>query len=558
MNSKQPIIFNKKYMYSRIALLATSFLVTGQLIAQRDTTKKQSIDINSSFKPVLRSAAKINFSGSQLTADTTRPNLLYSIPAQNLFYAYQPISLKPLALEQDTNLYLGNRRYLKAGFGNFNTPYVSAGVSLGDGRTSLVNISGSYISSKGKEIVNQDYSQLNVKGAGSYFGKKNEVYAGASYSQDNYYLYGYDHNVYSFKRDEIRQQFQDITLTGGIKNTTTTSLKISYNPNAEVNFFTNKNRASETTLKINLPVEKQFGESFAFKVEAKADLTNYSSTGILANNIRFSNNLVQVAPAFIYHSPRLSFNGGVTPTWNNGKFVLLPNFYVEGQVKEKVFMVQAGWVGRYLKNTYKNLSGINPYLGPLTAENNTKEVEYYGGIKATVGKHFNFNAKVGYITYNDFPLYINDTATDNKTFLISNESKMKDLRIHGDISYINQDKFTFTAGLTINGYTGLQDHRKAWNTVPLEFTSALRYWAFKKLLLKGDFYFFAGGNALEKNNTSRAFTGGSDLSAGAEYQVNKQFSVWFDVNNIFDKKYERWHNYPVYGLNALGGILIHF
>ena len=545
-------------MYSRIILSAITCLVSGRLMAQRDTAKKQSIDINSAYKPVLRNAVKINFSGSQLTADTAKPNLLYSIPSQNLFYAYQPISLKPLALEQDTNLYLGNRRYLKAGFGNFNTPYISAGVSLGDGKTSLINISGSYISSKGKAIVNQDYSQLNVKGTGSYFGKKNEVYAGASYSQNYYYLYGYDHNIYTFKKDQLRQQFQDITFTGGIRNTITTPLRISYNPNAEVNFFTNKNKLSETTLKINLPVQKQFGESVSFKVEGKADFTNYSTTGITANNIKFSNNIVQVAPAIIYYSPRLSINGGVTPAWNNGKFVLLPNIYAEAQLQEKVFMLQGGWIGRYIKNTYQNLSDANPYLGPVTAQNNTKETEFYGGIKATVGKHFNFNAKAGVISYTDFPLYINDTATDSKSFLISNESKMNDLRIHGDISYINQDKFTFTAGLTFNGYTGLQANRKAWNTVPLEFTSALRYWALKKLLLKGDFYFFAGGNALQKNNTSFAFTGGSDLSAGAEYQVNKQFSIWLDVNNIFDNKYERWHNYPVYGLNVLGGILIHF
>ncbi|MEO7562785.1 MAG: hypothetical protein ABIT07_09320, partial [Ferruginibacter sp.] len=355
-----------------------------------------------------------------------------------------------------------------------------------------------------------------------------------------------------------RQQFEEITLTGGLRNTSATPLKINYNPNLEVNFFTNKNKLSESTIKVYLPVEKQFGESLSFKVEGKADLTNYSSTGILPDNIRFSNNLVQVSPALLYHSPRLSLNAGVTPTWNNGKFVLLPNFYAEGQVQEKVFMLQAGWIGRYIKNTYRNLTRINPYLAPLLVQNNTKETEFYGGLKATVGKHFNFSGQAGWITYNDFPLFINDTATDSKSFLISNESKLNDLRIHGDISYINQDKFTFTAGLTFNGYTGLQDNRKAWNTVPLEFTSALRYWALKKLLLKGDFYFFSGGNTLEKNNTSRAFTGGSDLSAGAEYQVNKQFSLWLDVNNIFDNKYERWHNYPVYGLNVLGGILVHF
>jgi hypothetical protein len=38
--------------------------------------------------------------------------------------------LKPLALQEDTNLYLGMRNFIKAGFGNFATPYVNAGLVL--------------------------------------------------------------------------------------------------------------------------------------------------------------------------------------------------------------------------------------------------------------------------------------------------------------------------------------------------------------------------------------------------------------------------------------------
>ena len=55
-----------------------------------------------------------------------------------------------------------------------------------------------------------------------------------------------------------------------------------------------------------------------------------------------------------------------------------------------------------------------------------------------------------------------------------------------------------------------------------------------------------------------SFKGGSDLSAGAEFKINRQFSAFLDVNNIFGNKYERWHQYEVYGLNVLGGIIIHF
>ena len=141
--------------------------------AQIDTAKKQTIDITSSYKPVLRNAVKINFSASHLNADTTKPKMNYTVPSQNLFYAYQPISLRPLALQQDTNLYLGIRNYIKLGYGNYSTPYVNAGFSFGDGKKMLVNLYANYISSKGK-IANQDYTQLQIKANAIFFTPKNE------------------------------------------------------------------------------------------------------------------------------------------------------------------------------------------------------------------------------------------------------------------------------------------------------------------------------------------------------------------------------------------------
>ncbi len=551
-NAKRKEMFSKKY----IVLPVTLCLLSMASFAQRDTSKRTTIDITSSYKPVLRNAVKINLSAAQLNADTSRPNLVYNIPAQNLFYTYQPIPLKPVALQQDSNLYLGLRNYLKVGFGNFSTPYVSGGFSFGDGRKSLVNLYADYISSKGK-IKYQDYSQLNIKATGSYFMPKNEFYGSATISQSDNYLYGYDHALYNYKKDSVRQQFQDIALRAGLRNTVAGEYGISYDPSITISSFTNKDKLTESSLVLNAPVEKQFGEAFAVKVEGRADITSFNTKG-LTNNINISNNVFQLAPALNFSSPRFSINAGITPTWDNGKFVWLPNVYAEAQIQEKVLLFQAGWVGRYTKNTFRNLSAMNPYLQTLTTQNNTKEIEYYGGIKATLGKHFNFNAKAGWITYTNLPFFINDTATDNKAFKISNESKVNDLRIHGDLSYINQDKFTLTAGLTFNGYTGMQSNAKAWNTVPMEFTSSLRWWAFKQVLLKGDFYAFGGGNYLVKGNTARTFNTGTDLSAGVEFKINKMFSAWLDVNNILNNKYERWHNYEVYGLNLLGGVRINF
>jgi hypothetical protein len=547
--------------------MSTKIIITGLIFcfsgmaafAQKDTIRKQTIDITSSYKPVLRNAVKINFSASNLNADVSKPALSYNIPPQNLFYTYQPMSLKPLALTQDTSLDLGSRNFAKVGIGNYSTPFVSAGFSFGDGKKSLVNVYADYISSKGK-IQYQDYNQVNIKASGSYFTERNEVYGSAGISQNDYYLYGYDHQLHNYSKADLLQRFTNVKLKGGIRNKDKNETGINYNPSMEINIFNVQNKLAENSILLEAPVEKTIDDVFSVKVSAKADVTSFTTRNYIPANVKLNNNIFSITPEIIYATPLLSLHGGVTPTWDNGKLSVLPNIYGEAQIEDKPFLVQAGLVGRFIKNNFQNLSAINPYLATIGTQLNTKETELYAGIKASAGKHFNFSAKAGLISYKNLPFFINDTAnaSDMKSFKISNESKVTDLRIHGDMSFISQDKFTITGGLTFNGYTGMHDNAKAWGTIPVEINASLRWWAFKEVMLKSDFKTFTGGPYLLANNVNKTLSGAADLSAGIEVAINKKISAWFDINNLFNNKYQRWYGYEVYGLNVLGGVIVKF
>ena len=135
---------------------------------------------------------------------------------------------------------------------------------------------------------------------------------------------------------------------------------------------------------------------------------------------------------------------------------------------------------------------------------------------------------------------------------------MADLRIHGDMSFISQDKFTITGGLTFNGYTGMHDNARPWGTVPVEINASMRWWAFKQVMLKGDFKTFTGGPYLLANNVNKNLSGAADLSGGIEVEITKKISAWFDINNILNDKYQRWYGYEVYGLNVLAGVIVKF
>ena len=143
-------------------LLGAGILLAGVASAQ-DTTRRptRSVEVTSTFKPVLKDAAKINMNATPPQADTTRPRLQYNIPNQNLLFAFQPGTLKPLALDVDTGGRWSNESYVKVGYGSLKTPYLESGISLGDGKTAGLNVYARHMASSGKREY-QDFSNSNV------------------------------------------------------------------------------------------------------------------------------------------------------------------------------------------------------------------------------------------------------------------------------------------------------------------------------------------------------------------------------------------------------------
>ena len=167
------IITLSHYHTMRFIITAT-ILLAAIFASAQDTTKKKEVNITSSFKPTLKEAAKINFNATPPTSDTTRPRLQYNIPNQNLAFAFQPGTLKPLALQVDTGGKWDNESYVKIGYGNFKSPFIQAGLSAGDGRNTGLNAYVKHNSSHGK-IDLQDYKSSSVDVSGFFKIAKNNL-----------------------------------------------------------------------------------------------------------------------------------------------------------------------------------------------------------------------------------------------------------------------------------------------------------------------------------------------------------------------------------------------
>ena len=540
----------------QIALLACGVIVFYSSSWAQDSSKRKTIEITSTFKPVLREAVKINFNAAPPSVDSSRAILNYNIPVQNLFLSYQPGSLKPVALDIDSVSAWKYSNYIKAGVGNVHIPFLQAGFSFGDGKNSYLNVFAKQLSSKGS-IPFQKNSQTGVGVAGTLKTQKNLEWNGnIGFSSDDYFFYGFRPDSLSFSKSELRQRFQTFEGKISLRNTEPTSYGLSYYPNFKTSVFSGKNefrKATEANTVLDLPLEKTFGKSFGFKAGFTADLTSYRP----ASKKTIQNNLYYFSPSLLLKTPNLFLQTGMIPSWDNGVFTMLPNILADITTNDKRFTLQLGWIGYYNKGTYQRFASINPWIIQPDVLYNTRVQERYAGFKGSVLNHFTYSAKVGFVQYRNMPLFVND-STDGKTFLTVYSSAMEALQLHGEIGYTQGEKFSASAKLTWNQYSKIKDQTRAWGLLPFEFSTALNWQVLKDVWIKSELNAWDGAAYRTKTKEPRKGETGFDLNAGVEFKITKQFNLWLQFNNIFDNNYERWHQYEVYGFNMLGGVVFSF
>ncbi len=522
-------------------------------LPQKDTIPQRTVIVTSAFTPSLKKTAKINFNAGIPVPDTTRPVLKYNVPVQNLFFTYESPAIKPLALQIDSLIHWESSNFVKVGYGNYTTPYLQAGVSFGDGVHSVLNVFGKYTSSKGP-IPFQQSSKTSLQAIGFFTNEKNtqEWMGQLHYDGSTQYGYGFVPDTLVFTKDELRKRYSSFGGKIGVRNKTINAANISYNPTLSLDLFADNHSGSETNFKLDAPMSRSFGKIFSFNLGLTADITSFKS-----DTTHINNNLYYLTPAVQFKTPNVIFNAGLIPSWDNQVFSMLPNFSAEAKIKDESFRIIAGWIGYFNKTTYQYLAGLNPWIQQPQQLQNTRMTEQYAGFKGSAGSHITYNAQVSFIKYNNQPLFLNDSITGN-SFRVVNESSMKGIRLHGELGYTWQEKLSLLAAFNFNQYSGLQTFDKAWGLVPLQITGSLRWQVFKDFLVKGDLFFWDGAPYLDATKVSRKLDPALDLNAGVEFTILPKLNAWVQLNNIFNNKYQRWNQYPVFGFNVQAGVIYSF
>ncbi|HYC39039.1 MAG TPA: hypothetical protein VEB63_01020 [Chitinophagaceae bacterium] len=522
---------------------------------QKDTAGPKAVEIVSGFKPMLKESAKIYFGASPAPPDTSRRKLTYDIPNQNLLFAYQPGSLKPLALDMDTSGAFDNSSYVKAGFGSLRTPLVQAGITFGDGRSAGLNIYAKHVASESKRPF-QKFAETSAELSGYFKVRKLEWNGALGMRQDRTYKYGFEPQTLSFPEDSLKQNFQTISARMGFRNIDKTEFGLTYAPVARISIFSDHLNNSESNTVVDLPLQKTIAKIFEVNLALGFDLTRLSPK----NKSAINNTMYHIAPSVRFKTRKFNIQAGIRPTWDNGDFEMFPNVLAEIGTEDQRFFLHGGWTGYVRKTTYQYLASQNPWLWLPSTFRNTWIEERFLGIRGSIGDHFTYATRVAVNRLKNQPLFVNDTAAagGGKSFVVVNEPAMNVVQLGGEVGFNVEERFSLIAGWKINEYRGLKNNHRAWGLLPLEFNAAMRVQVLKDLFVNGDLFAWSGSQYMTRTGDNARLKGATDLNAGVEFRITKNLNLWAQFNNITNKKYQRWNQYPVYGFSFLGGVVFSF
>lgn len=539
------------FLSAGIVVALTVVSVTSH--AQRNVDVK-SVDIVSAYRPQIMKSVKFQFLPNLPLGDSSRIQPSYALDVSNYFPNYQLSPLRPLALPLKTDPLFADRFYAKLGYGNLKSPYAHLFYTKRQGLTKGVSLHALHQSATGK-LPLQKFSQssFSMEGFKQFVPRNVVVRGGLQYNLNQVYRYGV-RDVLSLpvpKADHF--QYSNILIRAGLNTVEPSQYGITFGSDVEAGFFYNQKGDQEKVIKLSVPLQKQLDENWALSLVGNAQIAsiNHSIGHTISNNL-FSTRLL------VSHSSRsFTIQGGLHPIWDNTGFTLLPILNGTVNVDSTKLVVQWGWEGTNLVNSYQQLVGLNNWIEAPSAILNTRTTEFYAGIKGATNLHLTYQLRGGWALINNCPLFLNDTSslTKGNSFFVLFEPQLQRLQLLGEVGYQVANRIGVRATATISKFSGLKQQARPWGILPVEFKLSSRIEVRKDLYIDLTAFSWQGASFLQRDGKVNRSKGAFDFSTNLEFKLNSSWRLWGQFNNLFNQSYQRWNQYPVYGFNFLAGVV---
>jgi len=539
--------------------LIYGLLVAGAFIAMTDRTRAQgkdttlrptTIEVIQSYKPEVKQVPKPEFTPDLPPRDTSRPAFRYEVPQQTLYYSYSSLPIRPLALGRDTSR-LPFPGYLRLAAGNLSTIMLDAGTAHLRGKDYETSLLVHHLSQQGK-IRNQQQSLTGVELRGTLHRSRHAWTGTVSFNRNRYHYYGYDHSIYEYDAEDVRQTFTGIDAGIMVRNEGAGAW--SYGPELRIATYNDAYDASERQVTVNVPFARVADSGFTYGAGVYGSLVNFSNP---AGEI--SNNLFQLRPFVQVRASGFSARAGLYPSFGmNEQFWLLPDLSLSYRIPNSRLAISGGYEATVRQNTYRQLSTYNPYMFNMYETRQTRVDEIKGLLQTNLGDHFVLSGGVSWQQFRDLPVFLNDSA-DLKNFYVRYLSRVQAISFNAGLRYQVADAFIVNAALVYTNFNSFdEDQDRVWHEPGMQLKADLTYRPTAALSLTAYGNILNQIYALDRNHETIRLDGIFDLGAGAEYQFIPRLSAFINARNILNNRYERWYRYEAYGINILGGIRLKF
>ena len=508
-----------------------------------------------------------------------QPKALGSLtfPVQPFFLSVpaSKIQAEPATKEWEVpklDLYPG---WVRVGYGNFLSPLIE-GRYLSTQSSEWQYASKFYHQSFGKGPVRwmdeeSKESHTELAGDVSYFLDESELYASLDLKRDAYTFYGRDlgfvipPNV-DFAgpylapnkqlKGDLRLGIRDLDKVG----------RIGYEGEVVLGGFKDSYAVREQELGFEGKGE------FRPSKEMKASLgVSYFTTATEDLKYDLNRNYFSIRPEGHYEYGDFHFSAGVVLVSDNDSVaeskpairifpVLKSTYQVSGNLK-----VNAAISGDVQRNTYRSFVQENPFLGPSDQLLNTvTSFEFAAGVEGLATDKLVYRAGLAVRRQSNLHFFVNSYA-DTSRFELVYDQQATVLQFNSDVEFSVTEKYKVTTQLDFFHYN-LSTLQTAWHRPTWTASMNHRLTPFKNFSLQANLQVLGGMKARGLGQIDTLPPQAEvvklpvvvDLQVSLEYQINSRLAVFANGANLLNRNNMRWMNYPVRGIQGVGGLSFKF
>jgi len=528
-------------------------------INKNDTIPEKVVIILSAFKPQLKNVAKISFTTATAQNDTTSLSLNYQVPNQNLSFQYQPVPLVPRSYKSYPTKVLRNLATLKVGYGNYLHQFADLNTTLIDNQANIHTVGIKYESSQGTLLL-QRTRDLGIKYLSDLnINDNNHIQSQVFYQNTQHYRYGLVDDATTLPNANFEQAFSHVGAAFKWVNTNEKNLFSLISPILKIEHFTGTENANNTWFEIYNPLYLKFDNNFRFNFDFSYNYNQYQ----LATVNKINNAILKMDPSIEMIKWNTGIKIGISPTISNGLYTFTPALSFSKKLKDTTITLSAGWQTLLNNNNYTSLALTNPWImAPSDMKITTQEKKNVGLVFNT-SKNLQYGFGLSLNDYKNLPFFnrvINSvqTAQTGLKYQSLFEYRAITIELEGNLRYQFSDKLLFQNNFKYIQFNSIKINDKPWGISPIEFNSAFTWSPNKKLALDGGLDYWSGASFTNDNHLPFDLSNTLVLNAGFSYQFTRLWKVWAKGENLLDKPYQRWADYPSLGLQLIAGVVYSF